>query len=170
MAIALNRLANASRQAAKTTSLANDLAGDPDFKAWLHQLAELHETSAQKFQRLLETEGTGFHHRFGLSGSVRRCLMRCLSVLTEASDFALMDGCRREEYRVQSAYELALWVLPDGSIRETVEDRFQQFVLHRSMIPVRRLPQTRQFLQQAERLQQIHSTSNHEGASHVSHC
>lgn len=169
VALRLNGLINVSREAATTTRLANSLAGDPDFKAWLQQLAELHESSALELERVLKAEGFDFSRRSGLRSWLNRCLIRCSPVLSESADFALIDLCRREEYRVQSAYELALWTLPTGDVLDTVEDLFQQFVLHRSMIPTRRLPQTRQFLEQAERLQQIHSASNHEEASHVSH-
>lgn len=162
VSIRLNRLINASRQAAQTTRLANGLASDPDFKAWLKQLAELHESSAIELERVLEAEGFEYHKRFNLRSWLRRSLILLTPLLSETADFALIEVCRHEEFRVQSAYELALWTLPAGDIRETVEDLFQQFVLHRSMIPTRRLPQTQQFLLQADRLQRIHSSNGNE--------
>ncbi|MBI1311161.1 hypothetical protein GC176_07620 [bacterium] len=166
--IVLNRLLNATRQAAMTTRLADGLCSDLDFKSWLHQLSELHDSAGTELRRLLETEDFVFHSQFSLWGSLRRLGMKCARRLLVASDFVLMDVCRRAEYRVQATYEVALWVLHPGTVREVVEDQFQQFVLHRSMIPARRLPQTNGFLQQAGRLQQIHSPQNHQETSHVS--
>lgn len=164
VSIVLNRLIDASRQAAYTTSLARDQATDPDFEAWLNQLIELHESSVLDLTRVLKSQGYSTQAHFNLRSWLRRCVMRCSPILSETADYLLIDLCRREEYCVQSAYEHALWVLPASEVRDTVEDLFQQFVLHRSMIPTRRLPQTRQFLEQADRLQRIHSPTAHEDA------
>ncbi len=153
----LHRLINASRQATRTTRLANDLCGDPDFKSWLDQLCEQHDNFGEELQDLLEAHNIAHTGRFSVRSSLTRLWMRCARRMLVLSDFVLMDACRHSEYQLQAAYEMALWMLPPGTIRETVEDQFQQFVLHRSLIPVRRLPQTREFLHQAERLQQIHS-------------
>lgn len=163
--IELIRLIEASLQAARTTRLAHQLAGDPDFSAWLLQLAELHESSVVELQQVRNGGPYDTHRRFSFTCWLRRCLMRCTRILPETADFVLIDLCRREEFQVQTAYEHALWQLTAGEIRDVVEDQFQQFVLHRSMIPTRRLPQTRQFLEQADRLQRIHSPAHDEEQS-----
>lgn len=155
---AVNRLTNACRDAALTTQQAVNLTLDPAFHAWLEQLCKVHEQSISEFERLLEANHFDVQPRHSIGSRARRCWMRCSVAVSAGSPLAMMSACRREEYRVQAAYELALWVLPAGHVRDTVENRFQQFILHRSMIPAGRLPQTRQFLQQAERLQQIHSS------------
>ncbi len=153
----INRLANKCRDAARTTQQAMDLTIDPAFKVWLEQLREVHEGSVAEFESVLESRNGEIRPRHSFGSRVRRWWMRCADAMTAGAPLALMDVCRREEYRVQAAYELALWIMPSGVARDVVEQRFQQFVLHRSMIPARRLPKTEQFLTQADRLQKIHS-------------
>ena len=156
----INRLANACRDAARTTQQAADLTVDPAFEEWLTQLRDVHEASFGEFELTLRSQSAEVWPGHSLRSRVRRFWMRCANTFSTGSPLVLMSACRSEEYRVQAAYELSLWILPNGPVRVVVEDRFQQFLLHRSMIPARRLPQTRQFLQQAERLQQIHSTED----------
>lgn len=157
LAAMINRLANACRDAARTTQQAAELTVDPSFKEWLMQLRDVHEASIGEFELTLRSQSGEVRPRHSFRSRIRRVWMRCAQLISTGSPLVLMSACRSEEYRVQAAYELSLWLLPDGPVRVVVEDRFQQFLLHRSMIPARRLPQTKQFLQQAERLQQIHS-------------
>ncbi len=153
----LNRLTNACRDAARTTDQAMKLTIDPSFSQWLLELRNVHEQSVKALESRMKDCQAPIHPRHSLRSRMRRFWMRCSATLTAGSPLALTNSCRREEFRVQSAYELALWVLPSNSVRDVVEDRFQHFLLHRSIIPIRRLPQTQQFLHQAERLQEIYS-------------
>lgn len=161
----LNRLANACRDAACTTQQAMDLTIDPAFKVWLEQLRNVHEGSVAEFESVLKSHGGEIRPRHSLRSRIRRWWMRCADAITAGAPLAMMDVCRRDEYRVQATYELALWIMASGPARDVVEQRFQQFVLHRSMIPARRLPQTELFLMQAERLQEIHSAKTTESGS-----
>ena len=153
----LNRLANACRDASRTTDQALKLTIDPAFSQLLLELRYVHDQSVKALESRLKDCNAEVHPRHSLRSRMRRLWMRCAATLTAASPLALTDSCRREEFRVQSAYELALWVLPSGDVRDVVEERFQHFLLHRAIIPIRRLPQTDQFLHQAERLQAIYS-------------
>jgi uncharacterized protein (TIGR02284 family) len=157
IAAMINRLTNACRDAARTTQQAADLTADLAFKEWLTQLQNVHEASVGEFELTLRSQSREVRPRHRFRSRLRRGWMRCAHSISADSSLVLMSACRSEEYRVQAAYELSLWILPDGPVRVVVEDRFQRFLLHRSMIPARRLPQTRHFLKQAERLQQIHS-------------
>ncbi|NQV27877.1 MAG: DUF2383 domain-containing protein [Rhodopirellula sp.] len=156
----VNRLANACRDAARTTQQAADLTVDPAFKEWLTQLRDVHEESVGELESTLRSQSAEVWPGHSFRSRLRRGWMRCAYSMSAGSPLVLMSACRSEEYHVQAAYELLLWILPNGPVRVVVEDRFQQFLLHRSMIPARRLPQTKQFLRQAERLQQIHSTED----------
>lgn len=161
-ATAITRLKNACQDASLTAQQAVDLTVDPVFRSWLQQLHQVHKQSATEFETLLQSFGEETWASRSLLSRMRRVWMRCSSAISAGSAMVIMSACRREEYRVQTAYELALWFLPVGQARETVEGRFQQFILHRSMIPARRLPRTEQFLQQAERLQEIHTPDSAE--------
>lgn len=153
----LNRLANACRNAAAVVDEAVRLTVDPAFRAWMLELLQTHQQTVEQLERLLHETSSAVTPRRSLRSWLRRFWMRISDMISVGSPLVLLEVCRSEEYRVQAAYELALWILAPGPERELVEDRFQQFLLHRSMIPARRLPQTRHFLRQAKRLQEIHS-------------
>lgn len=160
----VQRLSDACRDAAHVTRFAAGLAMDPAFKEWLEQLADVHDESVRRIETLIQSRESESGSRFRIRSRLRCAWMRLADSLTAGSPLPLMAACRREEYRVQSAYELSLWLLPADGLRESIENRFQQFLLHRSMIPVRRLPRTEQFLMQAERLRQMQLSESGSGA------
>lgn len=155
--MALYRLRNACGQAGKAICLARELAGDPDFRRWLDVLSAQHEAAEQAFCRLCGGEDDESRPAFSVRGWLQRLWMKLAGRVLPTAEFVLMDMCRREEYHLQTAYEVALRVLPPGDVRDSVEHLFQRFIVHRPPVPAGRLAQTRQLLQQAEQVQCRHS-------------
>lgn len=158
----VHQLFDACRDAARITRHAAELTLDSGFKEWLWELQDVHEQSARRFKSLLEDRGIDVRPGLRIRSRARCVWMRIADSFTAGSPLVLMAACRREEFRVQSAYELCLWLLPADALRDAIETRFQKFLLRRSIIPVRRLPRTEQFLMQAERLQKMQSTETEE--------
>lgn len=154
----VHQLTDACQDAARITRHAAELTLDSAFKEWLSELQDVHEQSARRFESLLRDRGIDVRPGLRIRSRVRCVWMRIADSFTVGSPLVLMAACRREEFRVQSAYELCLWLLPADELRDVIETRFHKFLLHRSMIPVRRLPRTEQFLMQAERLQKMQAT------------